>query len=336
MFLPLHVDVPEDRRPWANWLFCGVLTVIYILTVKINYDLDWNIKFDEKKYEHLMLHGWNLRQMVTNIWLHADPLHLVGNLLFLWLFGNAVCAKVGNFKYILIYLGCGLISDSVCCMFSISPSLGASGAINGIIGMYLVFFPVNEIEGYWMLGYWYHRNSSTNAVPGYFIVPLWFAFDLYGAIFSNGQGIGYVAHVAGFAAGFMIAVVLMMTKIVVMARDEVSLFDYLKYGERGGAQMTVDSETEKMLLKRGVRLSGKYVVTDGTGSCDDEVEKPRKVRRRPAADDNGRVNNELLKDGCINLKCICGKRVKVLKKYQGKKCKCPQCNVVLNVPEVSS
>jgi hypothetical protein len=84
-----------------------------------------------------ILNGWTLKGFFGHIWLHGGILHLLGNMLFLWIFGNAVCAKIGNFKYLPIYIGLGLVAGFSQLVFSGQGSLGASGAINGIVGMYL-------------------------------------------------------------------------------------------------------------------------------------------------------------------------------------------------------
>ncbi len=337
MFLPLHVDVPEIRKPWANWIFCAAIVVIFFLTCKITYNFDFSFIFDQKRFGHLMLQEWNVKQIMASMWLHASPTHLIGNLLFLWLFGNAVCTKVGNIKYIVIYLGCGIISGMLCCTTYKSPCLGASAAINGIIGMYLVFYPVNEIEGYWLLGYWYHRNASTNTVPGYFIVPLWFAFDLFGAIFYRNAGIGYLAHIAGFLTGLSIALILLATRLVKMERDEISLPKFLRYGDSGSPQIEVNEDIEKLLLNRGRRLPGKYAVTSqNTQTVKSEQKSQKHVRkdRNPVSHNATKKNKKIVQDGLIHLKCICGKHVKISVENEGKKCRCPRCNITINVPRI--
>lgn len=95
-----------------------------------------------------ILDGWTIEGLLGHIWLHGGVIHLLGNMLFLWIFGNAVCAKIGNIRYLPIYLGLGVIAGISHLIFVGGSVVGASGAIYGIVGMYLVFFPENEITCY--------------------------------------------------------------------------------------------------------------------------------------------------------------------------------------------
>ncbi len=356
MFLPLHVDVPEDRAPWANRLICLAIVVIYILTSK-----DF-MRCDFDRYEEWMLHGWRLKGFIGHIWLHADLLHLIGNLIFLWLFGNAVCAKVGNFRYLVFYLTAGFFSGLFSAMLVDIPSLGASGAINGIVGMYLVFFPANEIEGYWMYGgyiFGHSDDGDRSTVSGYFIIPFWFALDLFGVFFNHGSGIGYIAHVAGFITGFTIAILLLVTKNVKMESCERSLLHVIKHGKTDSGQLEVSEDLEKVLLNRGVRASSKVKVkassdTSEPAQIHQQIVKGYTIEDVPdtpfyAIDQNDpsreswvfnvpdpKLTNEtLVRNGLIYFSCACGKRVKMPMSYAGKKGRCPHCNNVIHIPKLS-
>ena len=86
------------------------------------------------------------------MWLHVGLIHLVGSIIFLWLFGNAVCSKIGNIFYLPIYVGLGLIAAASHNIFSNGTVIGASDAINDIVGMYLVFFPENAMDCFFLFG----------------------------------------------------------------------------------------------------------------------------------------------------------------------------------------
>ena len=92
----------------------------------------------------LALPAWTTA--ISCIFLHGSFMHLLGNMWFLWLFGNAVCAKVGNLVYLLIYLMLGLTSGVVAYTIDPRPAVGASGAINGVVGMFVVWYPLNNIH----------------------------------------------------------------------------------------------------------------------------------------------------------------------------------------------
>ena len=94
--------------------------------------------------------GQGLHTLLTSMFLHGGLLHLGGNMLFLWVFGNCVNAKLGNAKYLLLYITCGLFGGIIQGISSSIPGLGASGAINGVIGMYLVMFASNSINCFYL------------------------------------------------------------------------------------------------------------------------------------------------------------------------------------------
>lgn len=170
-----------------------------------------------------LLKGWSLKGLFGHIWLHGGFLHIIGNLIFLWLFGNAICSKIGNVFYLPVYVFLGLAAGITHLLFFDTYVLGASGAINGLVGMYLVFFPENEISCFFLLfirPYWFHVRS-------FWMILLWFAFDILGALYSSG-GVAYLAHIGGFVAGFGLALIMLKTKFVTVERYEKSILQLLR------------------------------------------------------------------------------------------------------------
>jgi len=217
LFIPYAVDVPFDHRPVVNWLvFAGVI-LAFILQVGAT----------EEQISPFVLNGWAIRGLFGHSWLHAGIIHLIGNLIFLWLFGNAVCSKIGNIFYLPMYLGLGLLAGISHLIFVGGPAVGASGAINGIVGMYLVFFPENSISCFFFLFF----RPVTFSISGYWMILLWFVFDVWGAV-GGGECVAYFAHIGGFVAGFGLAVLMLSTKWVVMERGEKSLLQMLGWGRR--------------------------------------------------------------------------------------------------------
>jgi hypothetical protein len=122
--------------------------------------------------------------------------------LFLWVFGNAVCETVGDVRYVGIFLLAGVIAGATHNLFSGQPAVGASGAINGIVGFYLVMFPTNKIDCF----YWFFFRVGTKEVTGYWLILLWFLLDAWGAFWGAGSGVAYWAHLGGLAAGIVLGV----------------------------------------------------------------------------------------------------------------------------------
>lgn len=146
--------------------------------------------------------------LFTSMFMHGGLAHIVGNMFFLFVFGDNIENRLGHFKYLIFYLLCGVIA-SLAHVFTSSalmdntliPSLGASGAISGVLGGYILLFPgrrVNVIMFYMI-----------TTVPAFVALGLWFAFQLIsglGVLGSGSQtgGVAYAAHIGGFIAGLIL------------------------------------------------------------------------------------------------------------------------------------
>ncbi len=133
MLSPYRLETIYTRLPYVNGTLIAVNTVIFFLVVFGGIALE--------DAQALILRDWDFSQMIGSTFLHADFFHLLGNMIFLWVFGNAVAATVGNVAYPFLYLFMGLCASLAHMIFSGEPALGASGAINGVVGVSLVCFP---------------------------------------------------------------------------------------------------------------------------------------------------------------------------------------------------
>jgi membrane associated rhomboid family serine protease len=271
-----------------------------------------------------MLDGLTLKGLFGHMWLHGGIVHLLGNMLFLWIFGNAICAKIGNLRYIPVYIGMGLIAGISHLIFVGGSMLGASGAINGIVGMFLVLFPQNEITCYFV----YIAVKQFNVSSGW-VILFWLAFDILGAVLGGG-GVAYFAHLGGFAGGVVLAILMLKYKMVTMERYEKSLLQIIeeyrhpvvdespsRYYDYLGA--TTNQQEELPLVPiPPVPFEPKTVSFDPP-----EQPQPEKIPLKP----------QITKDEFIRFTCSCGKRLKIPAKFAGKTGKCPQCNSRLKIPD---
>lgn len=219
MLIPIAADVPFDKRPFVNWLFVAANTAVFCLMLAMI------IQGDEEPFESWVLDGWTLKGFFGHMWLHGGIMHLIGNMLFLWIFGNAVCYKLGNLMYPPAYILLGLISAVTHNLFMGGAAVGASGAINGVVGMYLVFFPTNNVEMFYWFGI---IAAGTFEISGYWVILSWFAFDILGAAAGGGY-VAYFAHIGGFLGGVTLAFTLLLTGVVKMEdRFELSLLDVFR------------------------------------------------------------------------------------------------------------
>ena len=321
MFIPYNVDVPFDNRPVMNWLvFVGVILafVLQIAAVVGGASDEFTVVEDgvegqaEEKQAaeggigRFVLNGWKITGLFGHMWLHGGLFHLIGNLIFLWLFGNAVCSKVGNIVYLPLYVFLGLVAAVSHLIFNSGPMIGASGAINGIVGMYLVFFPENSISCLFFLFF----HPVTFSVSGYWIILLWFAFDVWGLV-RGGQGIAYFAHIGGFIAGFGLAVLMLKAKWVEMERDEKSLLQMLGLGKK-----PLEAEIRGDLApwhRQWDQSEGKKAESETLAS------QPKKP-----------------KEEFIRFTCLCGKRLKVQSINAGKVGRCPRCQKRIKIPAKES
>jgi membrane associated rhomboid family serine protease len=219
LLVPYHVDVPMRCRPWMNWVLIGVTVAFYPLCL--------SSRGFTPLGQSLMLGGESWVGWVGHVLVHSGILHLLGNMLFLWVFGNAVCAKVGNLAYPFIYFGLGLTAGLAAFLIDPRPAVGASGAINGVVGMFVVWYLLNEVSCWYAYWLFVSGDAGTFSVSSFWMILLWLAFDIWGAVWGGGN-IGYVAHLAGFAAGFALAVGLLALRWVEMDRGERSLLQIIR------------------------------------------------------------------------------------------------------------
>ena len=145
--------------------------------------------------------------LFTSMFMHAGWLHLGGNMLYLWIFGDNVEDRFGHAKFTVFYLVCGLAATFAQLAFSLGsnvPNLGASGAIAGVLGSYILLFPQARVSVL--------QGSRVIPVPALMVIGLWFVLQLFSGIgsianTSDTGGVAFMAHVGGFIAGFILTFV---------------------------------------------------------------------------------------------------------------------------------
>jgi membrane associated rhomboid family serine protease len=185
-------------------------------------DLDEPNLPSDKYALHLIGEGFHIWQLVTHLFVHAGIWHLFGNLLFLFCFGNAVDAKLGHLPFLGLYLALGVFAGLAWLLLGTSAAVGASGAIMGITGVFLVLYPLNEVA-VWDL-FWMWMTGDALRIPSWVFIALYMALDLYGTLAQH-EGVGYVAHLAGECAGVGIASGLVLAGWVRSGRGERNLME---------------------------------------------------------------------------------------------------------------
>ena len=145
--------------------------------------------------------------LISSMFMHGGWLHLIGNMLYLWIFGDNIEDRFGHGKYTLFYFLCGIAATFAQLAFSADsniPNLGASGAIAGVLGSYLVLYPKGRIK-VWM-------GQGVTYAPALLVIGIWIVLQLFsgiGSLQSTEQqgGVAYMAHIGGFVAGLVLTYV---------------------------------------------------------------------------------------------------------------------------------
>ncbi|MCL4456121.1 MAG: rhomboid family intramembrane serine protease [Nitrospirae bacterium] len=142
----------------------------------------------------------------TSIFLHGGFFHLAGNMLYLWIFGNNIEDSVGHFKFFIFYLLSGIIaaySHALTDAHSTIPMIGASGAVSGILGAYILLFPHARVSTLLFFGFFWQIVR----IPAVFVIGFWIVIQVINGLLSKGMlnqgGVAWFAHIGGFLAGLI-------------------------------------------------------------------------------------------------------------------------------------
>ena len=139
----------------------------------------------------------------SSMFLHSGIAHLMGNMLYLWIFGNNIEDVLGKFRFIIFYLVCGTLASMghiVTDLQSDVPMVGASGAISGILGAYLVLFPFARVKTLVFLGF----LITIVRVPAIILLVIWMLIQVFSGVVAGDGGVAWFAHIGGFIAGMLL------------------------------------------------------------------------------------------------------------------------------------
>ncbi len=146
---------------------------------------------------------------ISSMFMHGGWFHILGNMWFLWIFGNNVEDSMGHARFVVFYLLCGLVAAGLQVFSNPAspvPMVGASGAIGGVMGAYIILYPRVHVHVLLILGFY----ITTVAVPAVIVLGFWFVLQLFGGFGAgaSGGGVAFWAHVGGFAAGALLVLVM--------------------------------------------------------------------------------------------------------------------------------
>lgn len=143
---------------------------------------------------------YNVLTIFTSMFLHGGIFHIAGNMLYLWIFGNNVEDAIGHFRFVVFYLLSGLFAALAQISFdpgSIKPMIGASGAVSGVLGAYLLLYPRARVKTLIFIFIF----ITTVEIPAMLLLTIWFLMQI---LFSRGEGVAWFAHIGGFVFGLVV------------------------------------------------------------------------------------------------------------------------------------
>ncbi|AXC48732.1 rhomboid family intramembrane serine protease [Paracoccus suum] len=209
---PIRDHNPSDTTPYVTYMLVALNIAAFVLTEPyLGGFLQWWI--EGALYPVAVMHGVHVWGLVTHMFLHAGLLHLGGNMLFLWIFGDNLEDQMGHVWFLLFYLTCGLVAAAAQIAADPSsnvPMVGASGAIAGVMGGYLLLFPKARVDVIAIIIILIKRFT----IPAWVVLVLWFGLQLFSTYSTMGaeSGVAYLAHTGGFLVGLVLTFPLLIRR----------------------------------------------------------------------------------------------------------------------------
>jgi membrane associated rhomboid family serine protease len=214
-FLPLYDDNPTQGFPVVTYTLIGICVAVFLWqlgqnadAVAYTYGMIPAVLFRDAQLPANVATLLPWATIFTSMFLHAGWLHIGGNMLFLWIFGNNIEDVLGHVRYLLLYLASGVaaaLCQALADPTSIAPMLGASGAIAGVLGAYLLIYPYSNVHVLVLI----IIIVRIVTVPAWTMLGVWFGAQLLSGLLSHGGGgVAFWAHVGGFVMG--VALILLM------------------------------------------------------------------------------------------------------------------------------
>jgi membrane associated rhomboid family serine protease len=208
--LPIRDEIRPHRFPFVNYALIALNIIVFILELMAGPNLEAAL------YEIALIPAnvtagfdlGDLRAIFTSMFLHAGLSHLLGNMLYLWIFGDNVEDRLGHFWYLVFYLAGGVMAAFAHVALnpnSVIPTVGASGAIAAVLGAYLILFPQVKVLTFVPIGFFLRLTL----LPASLLLGFWFVLQLFNGLLTLGLadmgGTAFWAHIGGFVFGVLIA-----------------------------------------------------------------------------------------------------------------------------------
>ncbi|WP_171173613.1 rhomboid family intramembrane serine protease [Ruegeria sp. HKCCD8929] len=213
--LPIRDHNPSGRTPYVVYLLMAANILIFLSYVGMmdNDRLINRFFFDYAIIPARIADGFSFETLVTSMFLHGGWMHLAGNMLFLWIFGDNLEDEMGHIPFLLFYLASGIGAGLIHVLASPSsviPTVGASGAIAGVMGGYLLLFPRARVDILLILLIYFRIFS----IPAFVMLGVWLGMQFLGGVSSDPDqgGVAYWAHAGGFFVGLALCIPLWLKR----------------------------------------------------------------------------------------------------------------------------
>lgn len=244
MFIPLHDQnsLVNIRLQYVTWVLIAINVLVWLFFTTVSEGDEGILGGLYVSYGYIPAVAGDLKDIpaelavlpveasyVTYAFFHANFMHLAGNMLFLWVFGDNVEDAMGHFRFLIFYLLCAVIaaySHGIVTPTSESPLIGASGATSGIVGAYLMLHPKVKV---WVLV----LGRIPLRLSAFWVLGAWILFQIYSLVAFYDSDVSWASHVGGFFAG--------VSLILVMKRSNVPLFDREMPKSVGSAEVVAET-----------------------------------------------------------------------------------------------
>jgi membrane associated rhomboid family serine protease len=205
---PIRDHNPSGRTPYVTIALIAINILVFLGYFLGKSDLQLNVFFFEwGLVPARIMSGEGYETVLTSMFLHAGWMHLAGNMLFLWIYGDNLEEEMGHLGFLLFYLAAGVAAaglQAAADLGSQIPMVGASGAIAGVMGGYLLLFPKAKVDVLFIFVIFFRIF----AIPAWIVLGIWFGIQLVSGFATPGDqgGVAYWAHAGGFIAGLVLTI----------------------------------------------------------------------------------------------------------------------------------
>ncbi len=222
LFFPISDVNPTQKKPYVSWTILVICITIFLSqqlmsfheeeAFILSYGMIPSVVFqiEELPYKLKKIHPYFT--LVSSMFLHGGWFHLLGNMAYLYIFGDNIEDSMGKSRFVIFYILCGVFaafSQAIIDINSVIPMIGASGAISGILGGYLVLYPTAKIRVF----FWFLIFIRTFNIPAMYVIGGWIFLQFFNLGDSSSNNIAYAAHIGGFIAGIIL--IMFLKKIII-------------------------------------------------------------------------------------------------------------------------